>query len=303
MSKLKVDPSPDISFDVIGGKPSSCPLRLFNSGTDHMAFKVKTTAPKKYCVRPNAGVIPPGKHVEVHVIPQVGRGGEGILASDLQGKCKDKFMIQSTTVPVDEPLTPELWGQVPPAELGQTLLRCKYKVRARAARAAGCARGGSRVAPRGRRAGPAPRAEHARFGCFPTGARPRCVLLASRACAAQLASTAGGESGSIPEGETTLTGVPTVSTIDVNAMDFSNADAVRDACTRGAHPLPIASAQRPAPAAPLGAAQHPPRGEAAGPTQPPRRALTTRCALAAARSPPRLRPAHARSRPARLCAR
>jgi len=127
MSKLRVEPSHDITFDVSGGKPTSCPLRLYNSGTEHSAFKVKTTAPKKYCVRPNAGVIPPGKHVEVHVIPQVLKGTEGSLTADLQGKCKDKFMIQSTTVKDDQPPTPELWANVPQAELQQTLLRCKYK--------------------------------------------------------------------------------------------------------------------------------------------------------------------------------
>lgn len=127
-SKLRVEPSPDITFEVAGGKPNSCPLRLYNSGTEHTAFKVKTTAPKKYCVRPNAGVIPPGKHVEVHVIPQVVKGVDPTLANDLAGKCKDKFMIQSTTVQGDQAPSSELWAQVPQAELQQTLLRCKYKV-------------------------------------------------------------------------------------------------------------------------------------------------------------------------------
>mmetsp|Transcript_25832 Transcript_25832/g.75706 ORF Transcript_25832/g.75706 Transcript_25832/m.75706 type:complete len:252 (-) Transcript_25832:587-1342(-) len=125
--KLKVEPSHDIAFEVSGGKANSCPLRLYNSGTEHTAFKVKTTAPKKYCVRPNAGVIPPGKHVEVHVIPQVVKGAESTLTSDLAGKCKDKFMIQSTTTQGDQPLTSEAWASVPQGELQQTLLRCKYK--------------------------------------------------------------------------------------------------------------------------------------------------------------------------------
>lgn len=140
-SKLRVEPSPDITFEVSGGKPNSCPLRLYNSGTEHTAFKVKTTAPKKYCVRPNAGVIPPGKHVEVHVIPQTTKGADPTLQNDLAGKCKDKFMIQSTTVQDDQAPTSELWAHVPPTELQQTLLRCKYKVRQHARRlSARCAR-------------------------------------------------------------------------------------------------------------------------------------------------------------------
>ena len=116
MAKLRVEPSPDITFEVSGGKPNSCPLRLYNSGTEHAAFKVKTTAPKKYCVRPNAGVIPPNGHVEVFVIPQVPKGTDPTLANDLAGKCKDKFMIQSTTVQGDTPPTPELWAQVQPPD-------------------------------------------------------------------------------------------------------------------------------------------------------------------------------------------
>jgi hypothetical protein len=43
-------------------------LRLRNPGVDPIAFKVKTTAPKQYCVRPNAGRIEPGEEVEVQGI-------------------------------------------------------------------------------------------------------------------------------------------------------------------------------------------------------------------------------------------
>lgn len=28
-------------------------------------FKIKTTAPKKYCVRPNSGVLEPGSTIEI----------------------------------------------------------------------------------------------------------------------------------------------------------------------------------------------------------------------------------------------
>ena len=32
-------------------------IRLYNSGNEEIAFKVKTTAPKKYCVKPNTGFV------------------------------------------------------------------------------------------------------------------------------------------------------------------------------------------------------------------------------------------------------
>jgi hypothetical protein len=34
-------------------------MTLVNTTKSHLAFKIKTTRPKSYCVRPNSGVIPP----------------------------------------------------------------------------------------------------------------------------------------------------------------------------------------------------------------------------------------------------
>ena len=35
-------------------------LKLINPSDQRVCFKVKTTAPKRYCVRPNSGIIEPG---------------------------------------------------------------------------------------------------------------------------------------------------------------------------------------------------------------------------------------------------
>lgn len=40
-------------------------LLVTNNNDDPVMFKVKTTAPKQYCVRPNAGRIEPKSQVEV----------------------------------------------------------------------------------------------------------------------------------------------------------------------------------------------------------------------------------------------
>jgi hypothetical protein len=41
-------------------------LKLQNkSDKDFIAYKVKTTRPQRYCVRPNIGVIPPGETIEL----------------------------------------------------------------------------------------------------------------------------------------------------------------------------------------------------------------------------------------------
>nr|POE82355.1 vesicle-associated membrane protein-associated protein c16g5.05c [Quercus suber] len=72
-------------------------LRLRNTNADPVAFKVKTTAPKQYCVRPNSGRIEPGQDVEVQVLLQA-------MKEDppLDTRCKDKFLVQSVAVPADQ---------------------------------------------------------------------------------------------------------------------------------------------------------------------------------------------------------
>ena len=40
-------------------------MRLTNPTDKKILFKIKTTAPKKYCVRPNSGVLEPKNMIEV----------------------------------------------------------------------------------------------------------------------------------------------------------------------------------------------------------------------------------------------
>ncbi|THU52041.1 hypothetical protein C4D60_Mb06t37410 [Musa balbisiana] len=70
-------------------KQSSCSMQLINK-TDHfVAFKVKTTNPKKYCVRPNTGIVLPRSTCDVTVTMQAQKEAP----PDMQ--CKDKFLLQS----------------------------------------------------------------------------------------------------------------------------------------------------------------------------------------------------------------
>jgi hypothetical protein len=47
---------------------STTQIKLFNRGTFYtsMAFKIETTDPKKYFVRPNQGIMSPGEKVVIH---------------------------------------------------------------------------------------------------------------------------------------------------------------------------------------------------------------------------------------------
>ncbi|KAI8645523.1 PapD-like protein [Parasitella parasitica] len=68
-------------------------IRVKNSGSEPVIFKVKTTAPKQYCVRPNSGRIEPNSEIEVQIILQPFKED---LPEDF--KCKDKFLVQTALV-------------------------------------------------------------------------------------------------------------------------------------------------------------------------------------------------------------
>ncbi|CRG85443.1 putative protein C17C9,12 [Talaromyces islandicus] len=92
---VELEPS-DLGFRRPFDREVTETLRLRNSNSDPVAFKVKTTAPKHYCVRPNSGRIEPGKHVEVQVLLQAMKEDPPADA-----KCKDKFLVQSVSITGD----------------------------------------------------------------------------------------------------------------------------------------------------------------------------------------------------------
>ncbi|KAJ0559486.1 putative major sperm protein (MSP) [Helianthus annuus] len=55
---LSIEPQ-ELQFAFELKKQISCSMQLQNKTDDHVAFKVKTTNPKKYCVRPNSGIVFP----------------------------------------------------------------------------------------------------------------------------------------------------------------------------------------------------------------------------------------------------
>ncbi|XP_057484850.1 vesicle-associated protein 2-2-like isoform X2 [Actinidia eriantha] len=100
---------------------SSCAVQLHNLSHQYVAFKVKTTSPKKYCVRPNIGIIKPRSKGDFTVTMQAQRS----VPSEL--RCKDKFLIQSTVVPfgtTDEDITPGMFAK----DSGKHIEESKLKV-------------------------------------------------------------------------------------------------------------------------------------------------------------------------------
>uniref|UniRef100_A0A5B6YL37 Putative vesicle-associated protein 2-2 n=1 Tax=Davidia involucrata TaxID=16924 RepID=A0A5B6YL37_DAVIN len=98
----------DLKFIFELKKQSSCAVRLVNKSNNYVAYKVKTTSPKRYCVRPNAGIMKPKSTCDFTVTMQAQR----IAPPDMI--CKDKFLVQSTIVPVettDEDITSSMFGK------------------------------------------------------------------------------------------------------------------------------------------------------------------------------------------------
>lgn len=89
-------------------KQSSCSIQLISNSDQYVAFKVKTTSPKKYCVRPNAGIIKPYATCDFTVTMQA----QHEAPPDMH--CKDKFLVQSTVVPfgtTEEEITSDMFAK------------------------------------------------------------------------------------------------------------------------------------------------------------------------------------------------
>ncbi|KAG2567676.1 vesicle-associated protein 1-2-like isoform X4 [Panicum virgatum] len=85
----------ELRFPFETKKQISCSMQLANRTDDYIGFKVKTTSPKKYCVRPNSGIVPPRSTSDVIVTMQEQKEAP----PDMQ--CKDKFLVQSVMVAED----------------------------------------------------------------------------------------------------------------------------------------------------------------------------------------------------------
>ncbi|THU61317.1 hypothetical protein C4D60_Mb07t22020 [Musa balbisiana] len=70
-------------------KQSSCFMQLTNKTDEYVALKVKTTNPKKYCVRSNTRIVLPRSTCDVTVTMQAQKEAP----SDMQRN--DKFLLQS----------------------------------------------------------------------------------------------------------------------------------------------------------------------------------------------------------------
>ncbi|CAD7695963.1 unnamed protein product [Ostreobium quekettii] len=96
MDGVQVYPS-ELKFPFELGKELTTTMTLHNSGNRRLAFKVLTTNPDKYCVRPCMGVLEPRASLEAVVAMQAYTE----VPRDLHD-CEDRFLVQSRAATGDE---------------------------------------------------------------------------------------------------------------------------------------------------------------------------------------------------------
>ncbi|KAL3814955.1 hypothetical protein ACJIZ3_016223 [Penstemon smallii] len=117
---LQIEPL-ELQFPFELKKQIQCSMKLSNKSDNYVAFKVKTTNPKKYCVRPNTGVVLPHSSCDVIVTMQAQKEAP----SDMQ--CRDKFLLQCVVVNpgvIAKDITAEMFNK----ESGNQVEECKLRV-------------------------------------------------------------------------------------------------------------------------------------------------------------------------------
>ncbi|XP_056689153.1 vesicle-associated protein 2-1 isoform X2 [Spinacia oleracea] len=121
-SKLLISVHPEeLKFQFELEKQSFCDLKVTNNTDQNVAFKVKTTSPKRYYVRPNTGVLHPWDSCVIRVTLQA----QQEYPPDMQ--CKDKFLLQSTIVSANSEVD-DLPQDTFNKDSGRTIEECKLKV-------------------------------------------------------------------------------------------------------------------------------------------------------------------------------
>lgn len=114
---LEIDPSNELSFTGPFTSAVSSVMKLTNPSDRKVCFKIKTTAPERYCVKPNSGVIDPKQTVDIAVSLQP-------FEYDPLEKNRHKFMVQSIFAPDGEINKDTLWDD--PDGMMDSKLKCLF---------------------------------------------------------------------------------------------------------------------------------------------------------------------------------
>lgn len=116
---LIIEPPIELTFTGPFTQAVSSYMKLKNPSDRKVCFKIKTTAPKRYCVKPNSGVVDPNTEVQIAVSLQP-------FEYDPTEKNKHKFMVQSMFAPDGEINQDTLWKEIDQNDLMDSKLRCVF---------------------------------------------------------------------------------------------------------------------------------------------------------------------------------
>lgn len=116
---LIIEPQHELAFIGPFTTAVSAVMTLRNPSDRKVCFKIKTTAPKRYCVKPNSGVIDPKQAVQVAVSLQP-------FEYDPNEKNRHKFMVQAMFAPEGEINPDTLWKETDGSQLMDSKLKCVF---------------------------------------------------------------------------------------------------------------------------------------------------------------------------------
>ncbi|CAK1554066.1 unnamed protein product [Leptosia nina] len=117
---LIIEPQNELKFKGLFDQGHTTHMRLTNPTTSMVLFKIKTTAPKKYYVRPNSGMLEPNSKVDIAITPQH-------FYVDPNETHKHKFMVQSVIAPEGKTNIDQVWKEIHPNQLMDYKLRCVFE--------------------------------------------------------------------------------------------------------------------------------------------------------------------------------
>jgi len=117
---LIIDPPVELTFQGPFHQAVTSSMKLQNPSDKKVYFKIKTTAPKRYCVKPNSGVVVPKSEVQIAVSLQP-------FDYDPAEKNKHKFMVQSMFAPDGQEVDQDkLWKEADSSEMMDSKLKCVF---------------------------------------------------------------------------------------------------------------------------------------------------------------------------------
>ncbi|CAH1778157.1 unnamed protein product [Owenia fusiformis] len=115
---LSLNVTEEMEFNVIDPTRETKFVLVLSSGHKHLAFKVKTTSPERYRVKPSSGLIKPDQSADVNIFLQP--GGHTAVS-------RDKFLIMGMEIADDVTSVSQVasqWKTTPKEEIEEYRLRC-----------------------------------------------------------------------------------------------------------------------------------------------------------------------------------